>query len=224
LLRQSLHLLFDGAPEGIDLATVRGRLRALPGVVDMRDLQCTRMASRCAVVPVARDGCVEAASRPHAATRRIPRHLRQVKLAAAPAHILRPRRAGSAVHRCEQAQGHEIVKTNVPTGAVGDPAEQAIARVLQAECDAAAAIARAQLDAQQIAERARADARAVGERTERRIRAVAEAFERELATRLGGIEAEAAVISAPHVPRDEELAALHRAVQDLARQLTGATP
>jgi cobalt-zinc-cadmium efflux system protein len=38
LLRQSLHLLFDGVPEGIDLQAVRAELRALPGVADVSDL------------------------------------------------------------------------------------------------------------------------------------------------------------------------------------------
>ncbi len=38
LFRQSLHLLFDGVPEHIDLAAVRQRLLALPGVVEVHDL------------------------------------------------------------------------------------------------------------------------------------------------------------------------------------------
>jgi asparagine synthetase A len=80
------------------------------------------------------------------------------------------------------------------------------------------------LEAQQIAERARADARAVGERTERRIRAVTGAFERELGSQLAAIEVQAAAMSAPHVPRADELASLQRAVQVLAGQLTGAGP
>jgi cobalt-zinc-cadmium efflux system protein len=38
LFRQSLHLLFDGVPEGIDLHAVRRELEALPGVVRVHDL------------------------------------------------------------------------------------------------------------------------------------------------------------------------------------------
>jgi len=38
LLRQSLHLLFDGVPEGIDLHAVRRELEALPGVDRVHDL------------------------------------------------------------------------------------------------------------------------------------------------------------------------------------------
>lgn len=38
LFRQSLHLLFDGVPEDIDLHAVRGLLEALPGVTQVSDL------------------------------------------------------------------------------------------------------------------------------------------------------------------------------------------
>ena len=38
LFRQSLHLLFDGAPESVVLAEVDALLRALPGVGDAHDL------------------------------------------------------------------------------------------------------------------------------------------------------------------------------------------
>ncbi len=38
LFRQSLHLLFDGVPEGIDLHAVRRELEALPGVERVHDL------------------------------------------------------------------------------------------------------------------------------------------------------------------------------------------
>lgn len=38
LLRQSLHLMFDGVPESIDLSSVRQRLQALPGVQLVHDL------------------------------------------------------------------------------------------------------------------------------------------------------------------------------------------
>jgi cobalt-zinc-cadmium efflux system protein len=38
LLRETLHLLFDGVPSAIILADVRQSLRTLPGVVDLHDL------------------------------------------------------------------------------------------------------------------------------------------------------------------------------------------
>ena len=45
LFRQSLHLLFDGVPESVDLAEVEGVLRALPGVVDAHDLHVWAMST-----------------------------------------------------------------------------------------------------------------------------------------------------------------------------------
>ena len=39
LFRQSLHLLFDGVPEGVDLNAVRSLLQGLPGVAQVHDLQ-----------------------------------------------------------------------------------------------------------------------------------------------------------------------------------------
>jgi cobalt-zinc-cadmium efflux system protein len=45
LLRQSLHLLFDGVPDGIDMVTVRARLLALPGVAGLHDLHVWAMGS-----------------------------------------------------------------------------------------------------------------------------------------------------------------------------------
>ena len=45
LLRQSVHLLFDGVPDGIDLAAVRGSLLALPGVAGLHDLHVWAMGS-----------------------------------------------------------------------------------------------------------------------------------------------------------------------------------
>jgi cobalt-zinc-cadmium efflux system protein len=45
LFRQSLHLLFDGVPEGIDLAEVDALLRALPGVDDLHDLHVWAMST-----------------------------------------------------------------------------------------------------------------------------------------------------------------------------------
>ncbi|MBN9698163.1 MAG: cation transporter [Zoogloea sp.] len=38
LFRQSLHLAFDGVPEGVDLSAVDACLRSLPGVKDVHDL------------------------------------------------------------------------------------------------------------------------------------------------------------------------------------------
>jgi cobalt-zinc-cadmium efflux system protein len=45
LFRQSLHLMFDGVPEHIDLPEVRAHLRALPGVIGIHDLHVWAMAT-----------------------------------------------------------------------------------------------------------------------------------------------------------------------------------
>lgn len=45
LLRQSLHLLFDGVPEGVDLTQVRRGLLGLPGVVGLHDLHVWAMGT-----------------------------------------------------------------------------------------------------------------------------------------------------------------------------------
>lgn len=45
LFRQSLHLLFDGVPEDIDLSAVRRLLLELPGVMDVHDLHVWAMGT-----------------------------------------------------------------------------------------------------------------------------------------------------------------------------------
>jgi len=45
LLRQSLHLLFDGVPESVDLAAVRQMLLGLGGVADVHDLHVWAMGT-----------------------------------------------------------------------------------------------------------------------------------------------------------------------------------
>lgn len=45
LFRQSLHLLFDGVPEHIDLQAVRATLNALPGVIAVHDLHVWAMST-----------------------------------------------------------------------------------------------------------------------------------------------------------------------------------
>lgn len=45
LFRQSLHLLFDGVPEHIELAALRQYLQALPGVKDVHDLHVWAMST-----------------------------------------------------------------------------------------------------------------------------------------------------------------------------------
>lgn len=45
LFRQSLHLLFDGVPDSVDLAAVRQRLLGLPGVADVHDLHVWAMGT-----------------------------------------------------------------------------------------------------------------------------------------------------------------------------------
>jgi hypothetical protein len=127
-------------------------------------------------------------------------------------------------YRGPRGKTDQMSKLNAPDRAVAYPAEDAIATVLRAEREARQAVERAQVDATQIAERARAGARAVAERTERRIRAVVGAFERELADRLAEVDVESASIARPHELTAQELSALERAVQALARELTGTQP
>jgi cobalt-zinc-cadmium efflux system protein len=45
LFKQSLHLLFDGVPEGVDMAAVRALLLKLPGVAEVHDLHIWAMGS-----------------------------------------------------------------------------------------------------------------------------------------------------------------------------------
>lgn len=45
LFRQSLHMLFDGVPEGIDMAAVRALLLTLPGVGEVHDLHVWAMGT-----------------------------------------------------------------------------------------------------------------------------------------------------------------------------------
>ena len=45
LFRQSLHLLFDGVPEHVDLAAVRSLLGGLPGVAAVHDLHVWAMGT-----------------------------------------------------------------------------------------------------------------------------------------------------------------------------------
>jgi cobalt-zinc-cadmium efflux system protein len=45
LFRQSLHLLFDGVPEGVDLLAVQSLLQGLPGVSQVHDLHVWAMGT-----------------------------------------------------------------------------------------------------------------------------------------------------------------------------------
>jgi len=45
LLRQSLHLLFDGVPDSIDLRAVQAWLETLPGVAQVHDLHVWAMGT-----------------------------------------------------------------------------------------------------------------------------------------------------------------------------------
>lgn len=45
LFRRSLHLLFDGVPEGIDLDQLEDSLREIPGVLDVHDLHVWAMST-----------------------------------------------------------------------------------------------------------------------------------------------------------------------------------
>jgi hypothetical protein len=116
------------------------------------------------------------------------------------------------------------VKPMADKGAANDAAQASIARVLAAERDAREAIARARIEVDAIAEGARSASRALAERTERRIRAIVNTFERDTAARVAAIDAEADRLDSPQPLDSEELAALQRAVQALARDLIGVRP
>jgi vacuolar-type H+-ATPase subunit H len=116
------------------------------------------------------------------------------------------------------------MKSNAPTRLTSDPADAAIARVLQAERDARESIEHARREAESIAEGARAAARAVAERTEARIRGVAGIFAEDLTRRLAAIDAEAARMATPHFLGAAELRALDGAVKTLALALAGIAP
>lgn len=100
-------------------------------------------------------------------------------------------------------------------------ADEAIVCVLEHERAAQAAIAAARAQALQEAEAARADARATAARAERRLRTVRAAFDEAARTRCAALDAAAALAAQPHVLTAAELAALSRAVQDLATELSG---
>ncbi len=106
-------------------------------------------------------------------------------------------------------------------GVARDAGQASIARVLAAERVAREAVERARREVDEIAEGARAASRAVAERTERRIRAIVSAFERETASRVVAIDAEADRLDSPQPLNAQEMAALQRAVQSLARDLFG---
>jgi chromosome segregation ATPase len=117
----------------------------------------------------------------------------------------------------------QTVKPVADKGASRDAGQASIARVLAAERDAREAIERAQLEVGEIAEGARSASRALAERAERRIRAIVNAFERETASRVAAIDAEADRLDSPQPLNADELAALQRAVQSLARDLIGGS-
>ncbi len=97
--------------------------------------------------------------------------------------------------------------------------DTAIARVLQAETDAAAAIQAAQAEAVAINERTRAAVRALDERTERRIRAARARFEERTARMVAALDAELA--TARESPLSStELTRVDGAVRELAAELT----
>jgi hypothetical protein len=99
--------------------------------------------------------------------------------------------------------------------------DAAIAAVLAAERDARDSLAQAARTADENEERARARARRLEARTTERIRAVRAAFAARLTLALERMHAEQdAIDSAPGL-NDEELAALERALQVLAAELTG---
>lgn len=118
----------------------------------------------------------------------------------------------------------QMSKLNASDRVASEATENAITTVLGAERAARQDVELAERKAQETAERARAATRALAERTERRIRRVVAAFEAELAGRLAEIEAQAHEFAVPHALDPAELAALDRAVEHAASELTGARP
>jgi len=99
--------------------------------------------------------------------------------------------------------------------------EAAIARVLAAEREAHEAVAQATRDADALNERARAEARALAERTERRIQAARAAYERRVIAEIAAIDALAASQDVQQPLSREDRQRLERALEMLARELTG---
>jgi len=70
LFRQSLHLLFDGVPAGVDLSVVRQLLLGLPGVAQVHDLHVWAMGTSDIALTahlVLRDGAQDSAALLHEA-------------------------------------------------------------------------------------------------------------------------------------------------------------
>lgn len=77
LFRQSLHLLFDGVPEGVDLVAIRRELLELPGVSHVHDLHVWAMGtSQVALTAhlVLQDPLADAAATLHAAEHELQEH------------------------------------------------------------------------------------------------------------------------------------------------------
>ena len=100
--------------------------------------------------------------------------------------------------------------------------DEAIARVVAAEADAAAAVAQAQAEADAMVEQARSAARAIEACTERRIAAARARFERHVVEQVAALDAQAAALDTDHEPNADDLAAIERAARAMAAKLTGA--
>lgn len=77
LFSQSLHLLFDGVPQNVDLAAVRQQLLGLPGVVEVHDLHVWSMSTSDIALTahlVVRDAAQDGASLLHAAEHELHEH------------------------------------------------------------------------------------------------------------------------------------------------------
>lgn len=129
-----------------------------------------------------------------------------------------------ARRRRSHAGVRQMAQADLDQAWVGGTADEAMVAVLRAEREAQVAIALARREAQRIGEAGRAAARALAERTERHIRCVVAAFERQRRSLTDELDAQAAAMAVVREVDAADTEAVARAVQVLARQLTGGAP
>ncbi len=101
-------------------------------------------------------------------------------------------------------------------------AEEAVARLLEAEAAARDALARSEAQAAARLEAARERARALLERSERRVAAASAAHRERIARELAQLRSEARGLGAAQAADDPRLDRLENAVARLAARMTGA--
>lgn len=101
--------------------------------------------------------------------------------------------------------------------------DAAMARVLQADAAAAVAVLAAREQAQRFEELSRQRARAVAERARSRVARAHRRVEAALQAALAAIAAEAQALGRHDAPDAADMAAVQRAVDQLAAELTGDT-